>query len=142
MAKLACVVVLVVALVVVGVSSGAARKDAVSAKLRGGNETTKGSTTGFGNAAITLNSKTGKVCWTLSVHRLDKLLSAHIHKASPGKSGPVVVPLGARFSSTGCVTSVPKKTINAILARPSAYYVNVHTKKFLNGAIRGQLKAS
>jgi len=142
MAKFGCIAVLVVALVVVGVSSGAAQKNVVSANLRGGNETVKGSMTGFGKAMITLDSKTGKVCWTLSVHKVDKLLSAHVHKASPGKSGPVVVPLGARFSSKGCVTAVPKKAILAILAKPSAYYVNVHTKKFLNGAIRGQLKAS
>jgi hypothetical protein len=34
-----------------------------------------------------------------------------------------------------------KKTIEAIESHPNAYYVNVHTAKYPNGAIRGQLVA-
>jgi hypothetical protein len=134
-----------VALIAVGIATAAATADRsgrVTAKLRGKAETLKGSPTGFGNAVIKLSTKSGKACWTLSVHRLDTVLSAHIHKASAGKNGPVVVPLGDRFRRTGCVSAVPRRTILAILARPSAYYVNVHTKKYLNGAIRGQLEKS
>src|SRR5262245_35426847 len=131
------------ALVAVGIATAAPTADRsgrVTAKLRGGGETTKGSPTGFWNAVIKLSTKSGKVCWTLSVRRLDKVLSSHIHKSSPGKDGPVVVPLGDRFKRVGCVTAVPRKTILGILAKPSAYYVNVHTKRYANGAIRGQLR--
>ena len=136
-------VALGVALVAVGIATAAPTADRsgrVTAKLRGKAETRKGSPTGFGGAVIKLSSRTRKACWTLSVHRLDGMLSAHIHKASAGKEGPVVVPLGDRFRRTGCVTNVPRKTILAILAKPKAYYVNVHTKKYVNGAIRGQLE--
>ena len=141
----AAAVALGLALIAVGIATAAAtvdRSGRVTAKLRGSAEPRKGSPAGFGSAVIKLSTKNGKACWTLSVHRLDKVLSAHIHKAAAGKDGPVVVPLGDRFSRSGCVTNVPRKTILAILAKPKAYYVNVHTKKYVNGAIRGQLKKS
>jgi hypothetical protein len=35
----------------------------------------------------------------------------------------------------------PKKVVRAVAKNPGAYYVNVHTKEFGNGAIRGQLHA-
>jgi hypothetical protein len=41
--------------------------------------------------------------------------------------------------TSGCV-QVPKKTLVAVGTNPRAYYVNVHTKKYRNGAIRGQLR--
>jgi len=57
-----------------------------------------------------------------------------------GKAGPIVVALGGHYKAKGC-TSAPKKTIEAIESNPNAYYVNVHTAKYPNGAIRGQLVA-
>ena len=112
----------------------------VVAKLTGKAEVGKASPTGSGTARITLNLKTGKACWKLSVRGLDKTLSAHVHKGVPGKTGPVVIPLGARFYTKGCVT-VPAKSLRAVGRNPRAYYVNVHTRRYLNGAIRGRLSA-
>jgi hypothetical protein len=109
------------------------------ATLTGKAEAGAGSSTGYGTARITLNLKTGKACWNLSVKRLDTTLSAHVHKAPPGKTGPVVIPLGARFSAKGCVTA-PDRSLRAVGTHPGSYYVNVHTKRFLNGAIRGRLR--
>ncbi len=71
---------------------------------------------------------------------LGKPSAAHIHRAPASKAGPVVVPLGAAYKAKGC-TSAAKKTIEAIESHPNAYYVNVHTAKYPNGAIRGQLIA-
>ena len=67
-------------------------------------------------------------------------LSAHVHKASADKIGPVVIPLGARFAADGCVV-IPGRILRAVGSQPGAYYVNVHTNRYLNGAIRGQLQA-
>jgi hypothetical protein len=92
-----------------------------------------------GTARVTLNLKTGKACWRLSVKGLARTLSAHVHKASPGKTGPVVIPLGARFLTRGCVTA-PAKSLRAVGTNPRGYYVNVHTRRYPNGAIRGQLR--
>jgi CHRD domain len=119
-------------------AAGTTLHPVVSAKLRGGAEVPKGSPAGSGTAVVNLDTKRNKACWTLSVKRIDRALSAHIHKAPPGKAGPVVIPLGARFSTKGCVIA-PRKAILAVARNPGAYYVNVHTKRYLDGAIRGQL---
>src|SRR6266700_1012327 len=81
-------------------STGSTRSTAVFhsvvvAKLIGKTEVPKGSPKGSGTARITLDLKTSKACWSLSVKGLDKTLSAHVHQALPGKTGPVVIPLGA-----------------------------------------------
>jgi CHRD domain len=109
--------------------------------LLGNNEVTpKGAPNGSGKAVVTLNSATGKVCWTFSsVKGISKVNAAHIHKAPKGKSGAVVVPFftGA-LKTKGCVKA-SKSLITAIEKSPSAYYVNIHTAKYPAGAIRGQL---
>ena len=51
-----------------------------------------------------------------------------------------MIPLGARFAAKGCVQA-PKKVVRAVAKNPGAYYVNVHTHNYGNGAIRGQLHA-
>jgi hypothetical protein len=93
---------------------------------------------------VTLNLKTGEACWKLSVTGVasgDKKLSAYVHKGSPGKTGPAIIPLGSKFSTKGCVSGVPLKSLKAIGTNPRAYYVNVYTKRYVHGAIRGQLRA-
>jgi hypothetical protein len=108
--------------------------------LLGSNEVPKGAPNGSGKAVITLNHATGKVCWTFSaIKGISKVNASHIHKAAKGKSGPVVVAFftGA-LKLKGCVKA-SKSVINAIEAKPTAYYVNIHTAKYPAGAIRGQL---
>jgi len=136
----AAAAVLAVAVPAVSLAAVGAFHSTVSTKLAGKAEVPKGSPTGSGTAVVKFNRKTSQACWTLKVKGLDKTLSAHVHKAPPGKNGPVVIPLGARFATKGCVT-IPMKTLNAVAKNPSGYYVNVHTRKYLNGAIRGQLHA-
>ena len=108
--------------------------------LLGSNEVPKGAPNGSGKAVVTLNSGTGKVCWTFSsLKGISKVNASHIHKAPKGKSGPVVVAFftGA-LKTKGCVKA-SKSLITAIEKSPSAYYVNIHTAKYPAGAIRGQL---
>jgi hypothetical protein len=125
--------------VMVGVgAAGAATTPSLRATLTSRAEVPKSGPGGSGSVVITLDTTTGQACWTFTINSLAKILAAHVHQAPRGKSGPVIIPLGARFRKTGCVQTKPK-VLKAVLANPSAYYVNVHTRKYVNGAIRGQL---
>jgi len=118
----------------------AAMHPELGAKLAGTHEVPKGSPVGHGIVNLNLKATSGKVCWTFQIVGLRGAMSAHIHRAPTGKAGPIVVPLGGTYEAKGC-TSAAKKTIEAIESHPNAYYVNVHTAKYPNGAIRGQLVA-
>ena len=104
-------------------------------------------TTGdHGNVVVRLNAKTLKVCWSYSNLKLTPKDTpsatptvSHIHTGAAGVAGGVLVPFGATFARSGCTTAT-KEIINAILANPSGYYVNVHNASYPGGAIRGQLK--
>jgi hypothetical protein len=89
-----------------------------------------------GTASVTIAGK--KVCWAFTLHGVDHPDAAHIHNGGPTVSGPVVVPLGAAFAPSGCTTASSNVT-DAILASPATYYVNVHSQKYPDGAVRGQL---
>jgi hypothetical protein len=110
----------------------------VVATLHGSSETTNGAPGGSGTARITLNPKTGEACWTLTYTGIGKPLSAHVHKGAAGEDGPVVIPLGDVYANKGCVLT-PEASLAKVSAHPDAYYVNIHTRKQPNGAIRGQL---
>ena len=104
--------------------------------LSGAKEVPKGAPTGKGAADFTITGS--KLCWDFTISGIGKPLVAHIHRGRAGKAGPVVVPLGAAYRQQGCTTA-PAAVAKAIIAHPSGFYVNVHTKQFPNGAIRGQL---
>jgi hypothetical protein len=87
----------------------------------------------------------GTICYVAKIQAIGQVITdAHIHLAPAGVPGGVVVPLhpndadrtGNMFSN--CVTTTPEIAA-AIIATPSAYYVNWHTPAFPAGAIRGQL---
>jgi hypothetical protein len=113
----------------------------ISATLNGTAAIPKGAATGKGSATVTLNTRSGRACWKLTVSGIDKPLSAHIHEGAVGKVGQVVIPLGDTFSRRGCVLSGPR-TLRLVAAAPTGYYIDVHTTKFLDGAVRGQLRAA
>jgi hypothetical protein len=126
------------ALAVAGSAWAAAPLPSVKATLTSRAEVPKVGPSGSGSVVITFNTKTGEACWTYHVTGLTKILASHVHKAPPGKSGAVTIPLGDRWSLKGCVQTKPA-VLKAVLANPSAYYVNIHTRQYINGAIRGQL---
>lgn len=100
-----------------------------------------GHTDGTGSATVTVNVPKKQVCYELSVSGIGTPMAAHIHEGATGVAGPPVVTLETpeTGSSNGC-EDVTAKVAAQILARPSQYYVNVHTGDFPAGAVRGQLK--
>lgn len=111
----------------------------ITKSMSGSAEVPKGSPTGKGTAKVTLNSSTGRVCFRLTWSGIGTPVAAHIHKGPRGKTGPVVIPFfGGTAKHTGCVKA-SKSLVGAIIRKPSAYYVNVHTQKYPAGALRAQL---
>jgi hypothetical protein len=83
----------------------------------------------------------GKLKFTLTFSGLTgPATAAHIHMGAKGVAGPVVVPLcGPCKSAVTKTVPIPASAIAAI--KKGKAYVNVHTAKFPNGEIRGQLTA-
>ena len=133
------------AAVIGGVSIfGSSGASALTAVLKGANQVgTAGDPDGFGTAAVEIVSPT-TICFGLVVSKIDKPVEFHIHKGAKGTNGDVVVPFvppknGNPGTASGCQSGISTVLLNQIRRNPSAFYVNVHTGKFPEGAIRGQL---
>jgi hypothetical protein len=135
-AALAAAVTIGLVLAAVAAGSGGNKLDA---QLRGTKEVPAAPASNRGRVEITLKPSTGKVCWEFFVTKIDgKPTAAHIHKGKPGVSGPVFIPLGTTFKRQGCFATAKSK-LNAVAAKPGAFYVNIHNAKHPAGAMRGQL---
>jgi CHRD domain len=133
---LTLLVVLAAAVPALALASG--NEESLHATMTGRAETPKGDPNGRGTAEIKINGR--QVCWELTVRNIARPNAAHIHKGKAGVAGPVVVPLGAAYKAKGC-TRTTAAIARAILAKPGAYYVNVHNAKYPAGAVRGQLRS-
>lgn len=101
-----------------------------------------GDPNGDGVAQIDIDAANGSVCATWDLVGIDAATAAHIHAGTAGVAGAVVVTLPTpEADGTGgdCVSGQDVGVLQAIVDNPAAYYVNVHTDAFPNGAIRGQL---
>jgi len=96
---------------------------------------------GTGTVNLRLRQGQGQICESVSVSGIGQPTASHIHKGTASDSGPVVVALKTPSLSgavSGCVVA-PRDVVNAIMANPAGYYVNVHTGDYPDGAIRNQL---
>lgn len=120
------------------------------AVLSGGHEVSSegkanaGDHNGHGTATVLVDPGAGKLCYAMIVDGIDRPVAAHIHRARAGKVGPVVVPLsapndGEPGTASGCQHNVDRELLQGIHAKPWAFYVNVHTGAYPEGAVRGQL---
>jgi hypothetical protein len=110
-----------------------------------------GDSDGSGVAIVRVNSNKDRVCYSIVVRNIDAptepatgLGSAHIHGPLPATG--IAVDLDAVFILTrtdtyiarDCV-SADSATIDALLANPELFYVNVHNLEFPGGAVQGSL---
>ena len=118
---------------------GGAAAATLHASMSGSQEVPKAGN-GRGSARLTLNRRTGRVCYRIRLRHVGTVMAGHIHKGGSGTAGPIVVPLfmTPTRQPSGCV-SAEKSVVRAIIRHPRLYYVNVHTAKFPAGAARGQL---
>lgn len=93
-----------------------------------------------GAGVISIAAGRDEVCWKIT--RLSGVfapLFAYVHRISAGDSGPVVIPLGTGYRSSGCVTGVAPALLAEIEAHPRRYYLAIHNRAHPFGAVRGQL---
>jgi hypothetical protein len=134
---------LVLLALAVSASTAAAGGRPFSTTLTGATEVPgPGDPDGAGWVNLALNPGAGEVCFEIVVSNITlPAIGAHIHAGPAGVAGPVEValtPPDASGRSSGCV-SVDREEILEIIHEPAAYYVNVHTSDYPNGALRGQL---
>jgi hypothetical protein len=129
-----------------GGSSG--KVTTLAATLKGANEVPgPGDPDGRGRAIVRLAGD--QACFLLQWSGIGAPTASHIHEGRAGTPGPVVVPffqpgvnaasLPDTLSSVAGCAEVDPALAARIAARPSDWYVNIHTADFPAGAIRGQL---
>jgi hypothetical protein len=137
-ALLACCA-LFVGLMQVGLS---AHETVLQTGLQGDREVPgPGDEDGSGRAKITVDDEEGKVCYRVSFEKIGRAQMAHIHKGRRGKAGDVVVTLWDSSEGSparGCV-EVASGLAERIQTYPRRFYVNLHTKAYPDGAVRGNL---
>jgi hypothetical protein len=129
-------------------SSAAAGKEVKLATSLVGSEEKPGpgDPAGTGQAWVTVKTD-NSVCYKVTWSGLSTpATAAHIHKGVKGLPGDVVVPFfgnGKKPNGKGfdenCAQVQDLAVVEGLRKAPQNYYVNVHTTRFPQGAIRGQL---
>jgi hypothetical protein len=92
-----------------------------------------------GTATFTLEED-GRITYAVTVQNLTgNVNAAHLHRAPPGESGDVEVPLDNSLSGTS-TNPLSEDVITALF--DGGLYVNVHTNRNQAGEIRGQVRLS
>ncbi|QIN81789.1 CHRD domain-containing protein [Rubrobacter tropicus] len=97
-----------------------------------------GDRNGRGDAKLIVNR--ARVCYVLRSDNIKRPQAAHIHEGRRGVAGDIVVELRPPRNgfSSGC-EKISRALSRDLRNNPTHYYVNVHNKRFPDGAIRGQL---
>ena len=117
--------------------AGAATAQTLSATLTGATEVPgPGDPDGSGLAVLEFDGTS--IRYTILVAGVGMPTAAHIHTGAAGVAGPILVTLTGSGQLSGTATATQEQ-VNAVLANPAGFYVNVHNAEFTNGAVRGQL---
>ncbi len=117
-----------------------------SVYLTGDEHRDGGDRDGAGAARLDFDLEEERVCYVLTWRRLDGAVTAfHLHDAPRYRDGGHWIDFfnnerfdGDEKTVASCVRADRWK-IRAVLERPWDYYLNVHTTRHEDGAIRGQL---
>ena len=120
-------------------SAACAETITFNAKLDAASEVPASASTGSGSVAASFDTGTKTLAWTGSFSGLTgDATAAHFHgPAVTGANSAVAVPIASfksPFTGTAPLTDAQVADLFA-----GKWYVNIHTAKFPNGEIRGQL---
>ncbi len=130
----------VVASALLVMSSGASGQILFVASMDSSQETPPTQSAAQGTAWAVLGADMSTLTYGVTYAHLDTTFTiAHFHVGAPGVPGPAIFPLTFTGNTTnGTWSSVPDSIVRALLQ--GNLYVNVHSKKYPAGEIRGQLR--
>jgi hypothetical protein len=106
------------------------------ASLNGSNVVDGGDPDGTGTFTAMVDIDSRRLCYDLVAENVPTIIFAHIHEGVPGDTGNPLVSI--RVNDERC-TSLSREDMEAIVANPSNYYVDVVAGYEHTDAIRGQL---
>ncbi|HXX57243.1 MAG TPA: CHRD domain-containing protein [Thermodesulfovibrionales bacterium] len=149
---------LIIFLLVLGLATaGIAAEKSFKAMLSGSEVVPAVETMAKGEATFTLSKDGNELSYKVTVSDIENVTAAHIHMGKAGKSGPPLALIdvkgkkAGKFSGTlaeGKITakelmgSLMGKSVKDLVKEMEAgnTYLNVHTEKYPDGELRGQIK--
>jgi CHRD domain len=110
----------------------------VKVKLSGANEVPPVTTSASGEGTISV-ADDGAVSGSVMTKGI-QATAAHIHVGAPGKNGPVAVPFTKDGESFKAPAGAKLNADQMKAFKAGELYFNVHSAKYPDGEIRGQLK--
>ncbi len=134
------VAVLAVALTVPMMANGATR---LTAKMSGSEIVNPNGGDPDGSAVLRLrvNRVKQRICYVLRFENLDAVTGAFIHRGAAGAVGrdaAVLFNHSATSPEEGCEHNIKSRIIKRLKRKPTVHYADVTTKKYPDGAVRGQ----
>lgn len=116
----------------------------LTASLDGSQSVPAAVSNGTGTAWAVLNVSGGSLTYRVTYANLDSTFTAaHFHLGAAGTNGPVEEGITSSFTgntASGIWTNIPDSLISALMK--GDIYINIHSKKYPGGEIRGQLKVA
>jgi len=148
---------LIIFLLVVGLATFSfAAEKSFKAMLSGSESVPAVATMAKGDATFTLIKDGKALSYYVTVSDIENVTAAHIHLGKKGENGPPVALItnekkAGKFSGTLAEGTITEKELMGSLAGKSVKdlvkqikkgnaYLNVHTDKYPNGELRGQIK--
>jgi hypothetical protein len=149
---------MIIFLLIVGLATaGIAAEKGFKAALSGNEVVPAAMTTAKGEATFTLGKDGKALMYKVMVSDIENVTASHIHMGKKGENGPAVALIdlkgkkAGKFSGTlaeGKITakellgSLKGKTVKDLVKEIEAgdTYLNVHTDKYPDGELRGQIK--
>jgi hypothetical protein len=98
-----------------------------------------GAPNAVGVANLFIDLPNGVLCYRMGYDGINRPDMAHIHQGGPGQNGRPVIDLHVEQSGDeGCVGADPTALRN-VRDHPEAFYLQLHTPDYPDGALRGQL---
>lgn len=112
------------------------------ATLTGAQVSAGGDADGYATADLTVADDIDQICYDINdIRNLGTITGAHIHRGAAGTNGPPVLTL-TQADEGGWKNCVERGEWRQedFENNPAAFYAQIHTTQYPNGAIRGQFR--